>query len=55
MAVSASVGGAFYPQDGLTPEELLSEADRAMYESKDIHYRKRGRLSRLPLVDSLNE
>jgi diguanylate cyclase (GGDEF)-like protein len=55
MAVSASVGGAFYPQDGLTPEELLCEADRAMYESKDIHYRKRGRLSRLPLVDSLNE
>jgi diguanylate cyclase (GGDEF)-like protein/putative nucleotidyltransferase with HDIG domain len=55
MAVSASVGGAFYPQDGLTPEELLSEADRAMYESKDIHYRERGRLSRLPLVDSLNE
>jgi diguanylate cyclase (GGDEF)-like protein len=55
MAVSASVGGAFYPQDGLTPEELLSEADHAMYESKDIHYRERGRLSRLPLVDSLNE
>jgi diguanylate cyclase (GGDEF)-like protein len=55
MAVSASVGGAFYPQDGLTPEELLCEADRAMYESKDVHYRKRGRLSRLPLVDSLNE
>jgi diguanylate cyclase (GGDEF)-like protein/putative nucleotidyltransferase with HDIG domain len=54
-AVSGSVGGAFYPQDGLTPEELLSEADRAMYESKDIHYRERGRLSRLPLVDSLNE
>jgi diguanylate cyclase (GGDEF)-like protein/putative nucleotidyltransferase with HDIG domain len=53
--VSASVGGAFYPQDGLTPEELLSEADRAMYESKDIHYRERGRLSRLPLVDTLNE
>jgi diguanylate cyclase (GGDEF)-like protein/putative nucleotidyltransferase with HDIG domain len=53
--VSGSVGGAFYPQDGLTPEELLSEADRAMYESKDIHYRKRGRLSRLPLADSLQE
>ncbi|MGB7843996.1 MAG: HD domain-containing phosphohydrolase [Candidatus Acidiferrum sp.] len=54
-AVSASVGAAFYPQDGLTPEELLSEADRAMYESKENHYRERGQLLRSALVDTLNE
>jgi diguanylate cyclase (GGDEF)-like protein/putative nucleotidyltransferase with HDIG domain len=39
--VTASVGAAFYPKDGLTAEELLSEADRAMYEAKEIHYRER--------------
>src|SRR5271167_135622 len=40
--VTASVGAAFYPQDGVTAEELLSEADRAMYEAKEIHYRDKG-------------
>jgi diguanylate cyclase (GGDEF)-like protein/putative nucleotidyltransferase with HDIG domain len=40
--VTASVGAAFYPQDGVTSEELLSEADRAMYEAKESHYRERG-------------
>jgi diguanylate cyclase (GGDEF)-like protein/putative nucleotidyltransferase with HDIG domain len=40
--VTASVGAAFYPQDGVTAEELLSEADRAMYEAKEGHYRERG-------------
>jgi diguanylate cyclase (GGDEF)-like protein len=42
--VSASVGAAFYPQDGVTAEGLLSEADRAMYEAKEGHYRDRDRL-----------
>jgi diguanylate cyclase (GGDEF)-like protein/putative nucleotidyltransferase with HDIG domain len=51
-AVSVSVGAALYPQDGETPEELLSEADRAMYESKEVHYRERGNLLRAQLVDS---
>jgi diguanylate cyclase (GGDEF)-like protein/putative nucleotidyltransferase with HDIG domain len=40
--VTASVGAAFYPKDGLTAEELLSEADRSMYEAKENHYRERG-------------
>jgi diguanylate cyclase (GGDEF)-like protein/putative nucleotidyltransferase with HDIG domain len=40
--VTASVGAAFYPQDGVTAEELLSEADRAMYEAKEKHYREKG-------------
>ena len=40
--VTASVGAAFYPQDGVTAEELLSEADRAMYEAKESHYREKG-------------
>ena len=51
-AVSASVGRAFYPQDGVMAEDLLSEADRAMYESKENHYRERGH-SRAPLVETL--
>jgi diguanylate cyclase (GGDEF)-like protein/putative nucleotidyltransferase with HDIG domain len=45
--VTASVGAAFYPQDGVTAEELLSEADRAMYEAKENHYREKG-LTSLP-------
>ena len=40
--VSASVGASYYPIDGTTAEELLSEADRAMYEAKETHYRKKG-------------
>jgi diguanylate cyclase (GGDEF)-like protein/putative nucleotidyltransferase with HDIG domain len=40
--VTVSVGAAFYPKDGFTAEELLSEADRSMYEAKESHYRERG-------------
>jgi GGDEF domain-containing protein len=38
------VGTALYPDDGMTTEELLSEADRAMYECKESHYKQRGQL-----------
>ncbi len=48
--VTASVGAAFYPQDGVTAEELLSEADRSMYEAKETHYRGRGLPSQSQLV-----
>jgi diguanylate cyclase (GGDEF)-like protein len=37
--VSISLGVAFYPNDGLEAEQLLSEADRRMYEAKQTHYR----------------
>src|SRR5277367_1311114 len=47
--VTVSVGAAFYPQDGVTAEELLSEADRAMYEAKESHYREKG----MPAVPQL--
>ena len=40
MIVSVSVGSSFYPADGSTGEELLSEADRSMYEVKEKHYSK---------------
>jgi diguanylate cyclase (GGDEF)-like protein/putative nucleotidyltransferase with HDIG domain len=43
--VSASVGASYYPIDGTTAEELLSEADRMMYEAKETHYRERGVVS----------
>jgi diguanylate cyclase (GGDEF)-like protein/putative nucleotidyltransferase with HDIG domain len=46
MEVSVSIGSAFYPADGSSGEELLSEADRSMYESKEKHY------SRLQAVPS---
>jgi diguanylate cyclase (GGDEF)-like protein/putative nucleotidyltransferase with HDIG domain len=52
--VTASVGAAFYPKDGLTAEELLSEADRSMYEAKENHYRERGAPSLTPIVVSSN-
>jgi diguanylate cyclase (GGDEF)-like protein/putative nucleotidyltransferase with HDIG domain len=36
--LSLSMGAAFYPQDGLDPEQLLAEADRRMYLAKQCHY-----------------
>jgi diguanylate cyclase (GGDEF)-like protein/putative nucleotidyltransferase with HDIG domain len=40
LMVSVSVGSSFYPADGGTGEELLSEADRSMYDVKEGHYSK---------------
>ncbi len=40
MIVSVSVGCSFYPEDGASGEELLSEADRSMYNVKGKHYSK---------------
>lgn len=34
IAVSASIGVALYPQDGLTADDLLARADRALYVIK---------------------
>jgi GGDEF domain-containing protein len=45
--VTASIGCAFYPKDGATAEELLSEADRRMYESKETYYKQRREVTRL--------
>jgi diguanylate cyclase (GGDEF)-like protein/putative nucleotidyltransferase with HDIG domain len=36
--LSLSLGAAFYPLDGLDTEQLLAEADREMYASKQLHY-----------------
>ena len=41
LYAGGSVGIAIFPQDGLTPEELLKRADTAMYRAKD---QGRGRL-----------
>ena len=38
--LSASVGSAFFPTDGETAEQLLTQADREMYRAKAEHYRK---------------
>ena len=38
MTISVSVGSSFYPVDGASGEELLSEADRSMYGVKEKHY-----------------
>jgi diguanylate cyclase (GGDEF)-like protein/putative nucleotidyltransferase with HDIG domain len=40
IIVSVSVGSSFYPEDGATGEELLSEADRSMYDMKEKYYSK---------------
>ena len=37
--LSVSVGVAFFPQDGQDAEQLLIEADRRMYKSKETHYK----------------
>lgn len=36
VTATCSMGVAFFPQDGDTPEVLLARADRAMYEAKDL-------------------
>jgi diguanylate cyclase (GGDEF)-like protein len=50
-SVTASIGSAFYPGDGGTAEELLSEADRRMYESKEKHYQQLGESPRFQSVE----
>jgi diguanylate cyclase (GGDEF)-like protein len=35
-SLSLSAGAAFYPQDGMNAEQLLSEADRRMYAAKRV-------------------
>ncbi|MGE7368517.1 diguanylate cyclase domain-containing protein [Neorhizobium sp. NPDC001467] len=47
---SCSMGAAFFPQDGDTPEALLASADRAMYEAKQLG-RDRLRVSHMWLAD----
>jgi diguanylate cyclase (GGDEF)-like protein/putative nucleotidyltransferase with HDIG domain len=42
MIVSVSVGCSFYPEDGGSGEDLLSEADRSMYDFKEKHYSMAG-------------
>lgn len=34
--ITASIGISLYPEDGKTPEDLLSNADLAMYHAKDL-------------------
>lgn len=36
IAVTSSIGIAAFPWDGATPEELLANADRAMYRAKQL-------------------
>jgi diguanylate cyclase (GGDEF)-like protein/PAS domain S-box-containing protein len=36
LAATCSMGVAFYPQDGTTPEALLACADKAMYQAKSM-------------------
>ena len=35
VTVSASIGISLYPEHGITPDEMIREADRAMYRIKD--------------------
>src|SRR5579859_5292252 len=51
--VTVSIGGAYFPADGATAEELLSEADRRMYGFKENHYRQLGESPRLQAQDAL--
>jgi len=51
--VTASIGSAFHPGDGSTAEELLAEADRRMYESKERYYKQAGESARPWHVDSV--
>ena len=37
VTVSASVGISLYPQDGTNPDDLMRNADHAMYAAKAQH------------------
>jgi len=50
--VTVSIGSAFCPLDGVTAEELLSEADRRMYETKVSHYKQLSEAARLEAIHS---
>ena len=50
--VTTSIGCAFHPEDGATAEELLSEADRRMYDSKVNYYKQHGETPRPSVLDS---
>src|ERR1039458_1333666 len=39
--IKSSVGEAFFPADGNDAEQLLTEADRRMYQMKHIHHAQR--------------
>ncbi len=39
--IGVSVGVALFPHDAATPDDLLAAADRAMYEMKQAHKRRR--------------
>jgi diguanylate cyclase (GGDEF)-like protein/putative nucleotidyltransferase with HDIG domain len=49
--LSLSLGAAFFPQDGLDAEQLLAEADRAMYAAKQRHYELTGSRGRNGFVE----
>src|SRR5579885_3345036 len=42
-----SIGQAFYPIDGSDAEELLAEADRRLYKTKEHHRRNAARCEEL--------
>ena len=48
--LSMSVGQAFYPDDGTDAAQLLSEADRRMYKSKQLNEAKAAADNVLPLA-----
>ena len=48
--LSLSLGAAFYPQDGVEAEQLLAEADRAMYAAKRRHYELMGNWGHGPIA-----
>jgi len=48
--LSLSVGAAFFPQDGQDVEQLLAEADRAMYAAKRRHYEEMGTTPHTPVL-----
>jgi len=51
--LSLSLGAAFYPHDGIDAEQLLAEADRAMYAAKRRHYEFLGGRDRAVLAAEL--
>jgi diguanylate cyclase (GGDEF)-like protein/putative nucleotidyltransferase with HDIG domain len=52
-SVTVSIGRAFFPSDCATAEDLLAEADRRMYETKEKHYKHGSDSPRTQVIDVL--
>jgi diguanylate cyclase (GGDEF)-like protein/putative nucleotidyltransferase with HDIG domain len=53
VKVTASLGAAFYPQDGINAEDLLAVADRRMYIDKQAYHQRETIVEQMVLMEAV--